>query len=118
MRISDWSSDVCSSDLGVPGLLPGCRSRGWPCRPDRCDSDAAFERIRLGRSILAPRSLPPQARQPDLRHVRESISTGGVPPVADVTRLLRALRLRDDCPFGPRRWLRSEETTYERQSLM
>src|SRR3546814_8219159 len=29
MRISDWSSDVCSSDLGV------CRERGRPGRPDR-----------------------------------------------------------------------------------
>src|SRR3546814_20319686 len=25
MRISDWSSDVCSSDLGAGTLIPGCR---------------------------------------------------------------------------------------------
>src|SRR3546814_12942306 len=24
MRISDWSSDVCSSDLGLRGCRPGC----------------------------------------------------------------------------------------------
>src|SRR3546814_13770759 len=28
MRISDWSSDVCSSDLGVVGILPGHRHVG------------------------------------------------------------------------------------------
>src|SRR3546814_10751947 len=56
-------------------------------------------------STLAPRSLPSQARQPDLRHVRASVSTGGVPPVDDVTRRLRALRIRVDCLFGPRLWL-------------
>src|SRR3546814_3116934 len=81
-------------------------------------------------STLAPRSLPSQARQPDLRHVRASVSTGGVPPVDDVTRRLRALRIRVDCLFGPRRWLagispstggrhgRSEEHTSELQSLL
>src|SRR3546814_2062240 len=28
MRISDWSSDVCSSDLGRPGRLSGARRQG------------------------------------------------------------------------------------------
>src|SRR3546814_20450157 len=42
MRISDWSSDVCSSDLNLPGAnLPGADLPGadlhrdaarWPCR--------------------------------------------------------------------------------------
>src|SRR3546814_1998875 len=38
MRISDWSSDVCSSDLFVPGALGGrlCRlRRHWPEHPAR-----------------------------------------------------------------------------------
>src|SRR3546814_14211494 len=30
MRISDWSSDVCSSDLKIPGSGPGMTTRG--CR--------------------------------------------------------------------------------------
>src|SRR3546814_8818218 len=29
MRISDWSSDVCSSDLGAPDLRPGVRPQQW-----------------------------------------------------------------------------------------
>src|SRR3546814_14804364 len=31
MRISDWSSDVCSSDLQRGCLLPDQRSEGFPC---------------------------------------------------------------------------------------
>src|SRR3546814_10875341 len=31
MRISDWSSDVCSSDLSVPSAAPASRAaRRWP----------------------------------------------------------------------------------------
>src|SRR3546814_3977165 len=34
MRISDWSSDVCSSDLGSqPGCAPSCCSSAPPIRP-------------------------------------------------------------------------------------
>src|SRR3546814_15965331 len=29
MRISDWSSDVCSSDLPPVPICPACRSRAW-----------------------------------------------------------------------------------------
>src|SRR3546814_3716090 len=41
MRISDWSSDVCSSDLGSrPGWRQPPAARGRPCRPAE---DAAFQ---------------------------------------------------------------------------
>src|SRR3546814_8317343 len=33
MRISDWSSDVCSSDLGLAGMTCGCTGRGAGCTP-------------------------------------------------------------------------------------
>src|SRR3546814_3989461 len=36
MRISDWSSDVCSSDL--PRRRRSCRSQPWPCAPVRPNS--------------------------------------------------------------------------------
>src|SRR3546814_13010224 len=38
MRISDWSSDVCSSDLGKPPTLPYLRSvhsSNWSSQPKR-----------------------------------------------------------------------------------
>src|SRR3546814_7972684 len=34
MRISDWSSDVCSSDLAVPAMLfPSFQPNGPGCKP-------------------------------------------------------------------------------------
>src|SRR3546814_16263331 len=35
MRISDWSSDVCSSDLTVPKPSPTGSSTSWPAPPRR-----------------------------------------------------------------------------------
>src|SRR3546814_13109551 len=35
MRISDWSSDVCSSDLSPPRSAPAAPPRRRPCRPRR-----------------------------------------------------------------------------------
>src|SRR3546814_2884372 len=51
MRISDWSSDVCSSDLA------GC---GWPplCRPNSKTSAAASRRV-WGPTESARASVPP-----------------------------------------------------------
>src|SRR3546814_9516200 len=46
MRISDWSSDVCSSDLRVPAGLPGFRRRA-------SDRSAAESRQRATRPSSA-----------------------------------------------------------------
>src|SRR3546814_12496079 len=41
MRISDWSSDVCSSDLAAPTLHgPAARSRTAPARAGNTGADA------------------------------------------------------------------------------
>src|SRR3546814_7889507 len=51
MRISDWSSDVCSSDLKTtrvaPALLdqPWCKGTVWLLSPRRLAARAAAERI-------------------------------------------------------------------------
>src|SRR3546814_2656263 len=50
MRISDWSSDVCSSDLFLPCLDPRERLRLW--RQARVER-AGFDRLRLG-GVLGP----------------------------------------------------------------
>src|SRR3546814_21049035 len=46
MRISDWSSDVCSSDLtGVVGCRPSSRARlGWNKREVRWDNERSSTR--------------------------------------------------------------------------
>src|SRR3546814_2154794 len=45
MRISDWSSDVCSSDLRSRGREPACRARHRAARPPDCRgrTDAGFQ---------------------------------------------------------------------------
>src|SRR3546814_8306208 len=90
MRISDWSSDVCSSDLS-----PRQRHAG----PDGND----HRRIRRTRQAARDRyrAAPAEA----LRHLRRSIQPG-------VANADRCRRVRD----LPR--ARSEEHTSELQSLM
>src|SRR3546814_1555290 len=64
MRISDWSSDVCSSDLWGGGGRgdPRTRSRGRPSQPPRpsADDDAADRPGRAGRED--PRTGPEDER--------------------------------------------------------
>src|SRR3546814_15693600 len=90
MRISDWSSDVCSSDLrscvSVGRYWPGRRSIGRPCRspPDgqhRTEKSAA-------RGVMAnsrwchDRSLGQKCSPPRLDHlVRKSVGEGKRVPV-------------------------------------
>src|SRR3546814_11557223 len=62
MRISDWSSDVCSSDLQVGDLHPwqaiiGCATgnfgSGRRCRLQRRDDEAVFVKPDLGQLALS-----------------------------------------------------------------
>src|SRR3546814_6933134 len=90
MRISDWSSDVCSSDLATPARSPG--SRGYP----RCTS---------ARSRLQPsRDRPLQCGNPGCS-LRASGRRGRS----------RAASTPASAPSTSRR---SEEHTSELQSLM
>src|SRR3546814_8365647 len=45
MRISDWSSDVCSSDLALPAVPGAARGRAIP-DPAPPDRDRAFDEHR------------------------------------------------------------------------
>src|SRR3546814_6906750 len=53
MRISDWSSDVCSSDLG---LQPADPRRGDP-RPVGGGCDRYGEAVRPARAVVRPDAL-------------------------------------------------------------
>src|SRR3546814_2274341 len=80
MRISDWSSDVCSSDLRSPACraAPGKRARGrhgswradrrrreWPCLRSAAETlhDISFL---LSRGIRAARRSPDRRVRPNL----------------------------------------------------
>src|SRR3546814_4954050 len=92
MRISDWSSDVCSSDLGDEIEGAGCEGT---------DADLLLQKIELI-AVIGP-TVTPEDRKAPL--VVELIGK------ADA-RLPRTL---ERLPLGPRR---SEEHTSELQSLM
>src|SRR3546814_5654366 len=58
MRISDWSSDVCSSDLGqLPKHTRGCAQRNPPDR----SQDLGIQAGRQGRA-LRPENTRPRER--------------------------------------------------------
>src|SRR3546814_1841259 len=103
MRISDWSSDVCSSDL-----------QGQPRLPD--DRGAALEQsgIRQGRAVGPDRRA--RAR-PDLADARRRQHPAVRRRVRDehLAQPRQAARLR---PVGQPGAGRSEEHTSELQSLM
>src|SRR3546814_9001018 len=103
MRISDWSSDVCSSDLCSSPLRRHCRA-DWP---PRRDNNSATPPIRPDsraghRPRQAPRAPPycPAPRTPACSAARPP--SDNCPPSA---------------PHAPPR-ARSEEHTSELQSLM
>src|SRR3546814_4709522 len=109
MRISDWSSDVCSSDLSLPlgeqdhrRLLQG-QARGAVLAARRLHADLL--------DLPAPGFRQALSGVPDQRHRRDLLSLG-------------ERRLRDEClgqAAGPEQHQahsRSEEHTSELQSLM
>src|SRR3546814_2833019 len=57
MRISDWSSDVCSSDLGVDYIHTTEFEAGRPAFDDAGPSLAALARRHGGVSVIANGSL-------------------------------------------------------------
>src|SRR3546814_2735928 len=64
MRISDWSSDVCSSDLHVPRRRAACRGRG-----PAAGAEAPAQDDRRPRAVLRQggqdRAYPPDGRDAD-----------------------------------------------------
>src|SRR3546814_1040175 len=105
MRISDWSSDVCSSDLRPPHRAPACPARGGAGRKrGRCGgrTSAASERA-LDFDALEALDLVARLHVVVLLHADTAL--GAAADLVDV--LLEAAQ-----------GFRSEEHTSELQSLM
>src|SRR3546814_2273698 len=105
MRISDWSSDVCSSDLQARILRSWFRIaailRHFPCHPSETKSE--FTRFRLRKKA---------------RKIGEPLRRGSFRNAAPRSQCSAALR-QDRGRKTPRaRGTRSEEHTSELQSLM
>src|SRR3546814_6461677 len=107
MRISDWSSDVCSSDLGrVIGL--------------RLAAQHLFHHLRLEIGIADAREDMVEGRGLDHLSQRE-LEIEGLEIILERDQLLAARRLVDAVHDGRLlrlQRLRSEEHTSELQSLM
>src|SRR3546814_4194276 len=96
MRISDWSSDVCSSDLWVICADEGLR--GGRTIPLKANVDKALEKVDVKAVLVIAHTGGDVAMQEGRDHWYDALS-------ADVD---------TDCPCEPR----SEEHTSELQSLM
>src|SRR3546814_9606238 len=100
MRISDWSSDVCSSDLDIPGQARLPRRHG----PARGIIGPPHRRVEI--QAPAQRRIPEQRHQDLAKELLHIIFAGAALEIAHVP-----LRRQ-------RQFVRSEEYTSELQSLM
>src|SRR3546814_5693189 len=122
MRISDWSSDVCSSDLGIGTRLVIFGQVGRHL--DRRIDDDIFGKLCRQRRLDAPRQFLAAAR--DVEDARREIHRPAEQPGEGQYRhmLGRVGRIAPGVELLPARALaadpvrRSEEHTSELQSLM
>src|SRR3546814_13593061 len=82
MRISDWSSDVCSSDLKLPlWRIPASRMKGDLDRQDEINGDHLVPMTRQGLAVL--RALWPLTGEGELlfpsnRHSHRPMSENAI----------------------------------------
>src|SRR3546814_7213234 len=119
MRMSDWSSDVCSSDLGVRGLAAP------QCYNDVGEIQLAAQ-FMIMQGLLEVRAvgleLPGELRKPrplrrrEVARLRDQLRiAGGEEPGGEA---VGEQVIVADGPAEPRQQVRSEEHTSELQSLM
>src|SRR3546814_2416976 len=111
MRISDWSSDVCSSDLGARSSSEDAKGR--------CQRREGEDRDRDSEAETTDNPKPSGSRR---RHLEVGIGFQVAERLAQLpTDQRRQRRIRPDVPAKPERAskpVRSEEHTSELQSLM
>src|SRR3546814_1064893 len=105
MRISDWSSDVCSSDLGIIGalFLRFFRKSLWP------DGRSAIHRFSASRGQVRDDGRTHRSDRPRLRRCTPNPCSNAPPALRPCQRSNRPVVLSRG---------RSEEHTSELQSLM
>src|SRR3546814_6245226 len=111
MRISDWSSDVCSSDLHGRGQLARARELTGAARQHHPAPGYLVEAAELEpRAHQLQRLLHPRLDDADQKGARDLLRVRGV--------VFADLRHVDQLALVGRRGDRSEEHTSELQSLM
>src|SRR3546814_7346497 len=127
MRISDWSSDVCSSDLFLHGDRAALSRLVRDARTRNSQGLGRFSRVRprdpvdqLWPLLAQPAAAPAQGARPHRAddRARRDPRRGRQCPAAGDARLGYLLRARLLRREPARHRLRSEEHTSELQSLM
>src|SRR3546814_6106126 len=134
MRISDWSSDVCSSDLGgpAPGLPVELRTNfraAWSPPQDYEGWDFDGQPVKEGVIQLDDSGEQPRAEMPLARSVPLTLDANGTAttnvvvdePIGEPTMMAVEMDYADangETLTSSRRITRSEEHTSELQSLM
>src|SRR3546814_5855421 len=108
MRISDWSSDVCSSDLSENGPAHGAHSADDDVEDDGDDKHRRGKLVRVDEDHVAGIEGREHTGEYGAEHHRRSL----VPEQVDPKRRCRSLIIAN------RLEVRSEEHTSELQSLM
>src|SRR3546814_1981286 len=126
MRIIDWSSDVCSSDLKLPGEIASARALDAWYRKARPAEQAALrwslDDVMAGGAGLDAKAFPAVLDIPPQKYKLEYRFVPG--DEADGVTLHLPLAMLNALPSGRCEWLvpgllaRSEEHTSELQSLM
>src|SRR3546814_3922611 len=114
MRISDWSSDVCSSDLGLSKA-----KRSTLAARSRYGQDEAWRRPKKPKNQLPDEQGGPLDKP--RKHFRGKFSVSPAMsslPTDSVVQRLNGLLQKQASPSARLRPLRSEEHTSELQSLM
>src|SRR3546814_9747426 len=112
MRISDWSSDVCSSDLSAaPSGRNRCRNSARWRRAPNAEATSATEALRVTRLHMAASPLG-RCRSGRAEHFVEILLDRRHDAEAILGERLQHVQRR------PRSHQRSEEHTSELQSLM
>src|SRR3546814_10711150 len=102
MRISDWSSDVCSSDLLLKKILFPWRKLSGIYPPRQWRDEWAFG-LQRNSTITSRFASSPTRKRDSRRSLRSTRRHAGRRPAARASKVMRA---------------RSEEHTSELQSLM
>src|SRR3546814_2413134 len=126
MRISDWSSDVCSSDLHAADILPciycyTCISAIFTSDPSRCavNPETGFEYLGTPVQSSAKRIVVIGGGPAGMEAARRlDIKGHNVTPIEGSNQLGGTLRFASLAYEPNERLLRSEEHTSELQSLM
>src|SRR3546814_8612913 len=114
MRISDWSSDVCSSDLAAGARSPGdAMKHRLGVLPEVRDALATGRPVVALESTIITHGMPAPRNLETARRVEAAVRAGGAVPatIAVLDGRIRVGLTADDLE-------RSEEHTSELQSLM